>query len=688
MSETNERTDWIKRMLGMPIPLEGMGPLRVGPPPPTIDRPRRGLERNRNVRGERIKNVAPPLVRKYGDQEITSTQFGGITYKAPRPPVSEINFAGGGGKGTALLGAVQALQDGTLANCKKINGASVGAITTALLAAGIKLDELATVVDSQDTVSLITDGTMGGKMALLKTAMSNKGSPLTGDGVKEVVAGAVTGSLQMRCVEMRENGDDVSQVERLLGEIDPKLGPTFKQMKQLADLGVPGVKEMSITGTYREELELSKLSGAGVEKLSDKDKSRTGKLFIFSADNTPDMPVSLAVQASAAFPVAFKPVDIDLSKYMGKQKGEGDYEVWKVRFVDGGVMNNTPTKASIGDEMPLDPLPTGSEMNFVFEGSDSANVITKKNFKITSSAGMGDKVTKSNNWAAEYGLFLDAQEHANDFVVVPLKFKYTDLKGKKRAVDMSGTAGGTLNFTPKPQDVAQIRKRTKESTEQNIQQRKEPLATQFATEQQMLLAIGMNELQQMIVAKPPFPRAQEAKDLRLAVAQGVDQFKLGDRSSDSAERKKKTEAFLKALDELAKGDPDRLGYIAREIHKAKLDDVIDHVGDKGMSPTGLGDAVGLVSEAKKVFAISQRLLKEMIYPKMGVEKEGGASFTLLETAAKALRKAVSWMDLHKQLFVMFGHYNNKRDTRSRRGHAQFAKDIDAEIENMMRVSKK
>jgi exoenzyme U len=692
MGETLERADWIRRMLGMPIPLEGMGPLRVGPPPEDIDRPSSGGGMTINGtslrlgKGGRVRPTTKPTTETFGKIAVTRTKGGGpVSYTAPRPPIAELNFAGGGGKGTALFGAVQALQSGTMDKVKRVNGASVGAITSALLAAGITVDELKTVVDSESTVTKITDGTMGGFLAMIKSAKDNKGSPLTGEGVRDVVAGAMGGAIQKRIKEAREAGGLPKEAEDLIARIDIKDGPTFLQMRELSHY-IPAIKEISVTGTYREELDLSDYGG---KQISDTDKNQEGQLFIFSADTTPDMPVALAVQASAAFPIAFKPVDIDLSKYMKDAPGGGKPDAWKVRFVDGGVMNNTPTQSSIGNERPLDPLPTEGSLNFVFQGSDSAEVIEGKHKfapggKIL--GGIGDKVTKSKNWAAEFGLALDAQEHAEDFVVVPLKFQYKNAKGKTRKVDMSGTLNGTLNFTPKPEDVQEIRKRTKDATEKKLKEREAPVTTQFANTMQMFMAIGMDELAELARGQPPFEGAAEAHKMREDVNGLIALARTNKLPEDKDKKQAAIGDFLKMLDDLAKDDPDRTAYIAREIHKARLDAVIDGAADKTMPKTGVGSAIGMVSEAKKVYSFGQRIMKGLIIPKMRIERKGGASFDLLMEVCAKLRKAVSWDEVIEQLALTARHYLGKSDKLlGWHGHEQFYNDIKSELNGATRM---
>src|SRR5579862_1120981 len=74
--------------------------------------------------------------------DITIGTDGRVALTAPPPPLREVTFSGGGGKGAALPGAVKAMErTGVLAEVQVFNGASVGSMTAALLAAGVTADE-------------------------------------------------------------------------------------------------------------------------------------------------------------------------------------------------------------------------------------------------------------------------------------------------------------------------------------------------------------------------------------------------------------------------------------------------------------------------------------------------------------------------------------------------------------------
>ena len=133
---------------------------------------------------------------------IAKSPDGRVSLTAPRPPIQEITFSGGGGKGAALPGAVRALeQSGVLKDLKVVTGASVGSMTAALVAAGITAKEFETVANDDATGARITEGTGGTKLGMLKAAMSNRGSPLTGQGLEDTVRDVLDETLRKRMME-------------------------------------------------------------------------------------------------------------------------------------------------------------------------------------------------------------------------------------------------------------------------------------------------------------------------------------------------------------------------------------------------------------------------------------------------------------------------------------------------------
>ena len=113
--------------------------------------------------------------------------------------------------------------------------------------------------------------------------------------------------------------------EQLAGN---KTGPDLRRLPRLAKV-IPAIKEVVMSGTYTKEFTTT--TKGGKERQGGRGGNHDGQLYIFNADSEPDLEVAVAVHASASFPGVFKPVDIKIASGI------------VVRFVDGGVMNNTPT---------------------------------------------------------------------------------------------------------------------------------------------------------------------------------------------------------------------------------------------------------------------------------------------------------------------------------------------------------
>jgi hypothetical protein len=375
--QANQRLDAVEALLKNGSGTASRKQIRFAPVPKNIPRPSGGVKIGVGRRRSGVVIAPAPQVAQANDfvgtggRKITVAKSpnGVVRFTAPAPPVREITFSGGGAKGSALPGAVKALQNsGVLKDAKKIAGASVGSMTAAMVAAGATSQEFSAVGNDDSTTARIVEGTGGTKMGMLFAAIKNEvttgsGNPLTGKGLEDLVRDVLDQTLRKRIVEyMEQCGKDskapdenvVKIAKRLSGN---KAGPTFLDYRQLSKV-IPAIKEVVITGTYTEE---SIIDDKG-NKSGLKDGNREGQLYVFDADSEPDMEVAVAVHASASFPLAFKPVDIKLSSGL------------TVRFVDGGVMNNTPTSSSIGNERKLDTVPDSRAMTFVFEDSDGPGI--------------------------------------------------------------------------------------------------------------------------------------------------------------------------------------------------------------------------------------------------------------------------------------------------------------------------
>ena len=376
---------------------------------------------------------------------------GRVAMTYPPPPMQEITFSGGGGRGSALPGAVKALRDlGALRDAKVLNGASVGSMTAALVAAGITPEDFTRVSNDPRTGEVISQG-RGTAGLILKGIAGNR---LSGEGLENLMRQTIGESVQKQIKKFLSTGTPDPQVLEMLQQIDGKIGRgggvTFGELRSLSKV-IPDIKELNVAGTFMSD------DSATPGKMEKKGKPQ---LAIFNADTEPDLDIATAVHASAALPPVFQPVNIRLSSGITAQ------------FEDGGVMNNAPTTDLVGAKRSLDPMPDGGKMAFVFEGDDDEVLEgnATPEFK-----GMNDRFSKAPNSAAEYAKKRGLADRPEDVVKVPLKFP--DKKGKEK--DFSTFGGGTLNMNMKVEDKLALQNITEKATKAYLDKRDEPKTTKF-----------------------------------------------------------------------------------------------------------------------------------------------------------------------------------------------------------------
>ena len=208
---------------------------------------------------------------------------------APSPqPIRNLVFSGGGVRGVAYVGAIDALEKASvLSGVRRVAGASAGAITAGLLAAGADAERFAQLFSELSFPAFLVDrwGIFGDVVRLFRRYGLHTGDPLV-KWLRDVVA-------------------------RLTRE---SLG------REQADITLA-------------ELAREALSGAPVRRFFGVGTNLTLQIpEVFSAASTPELPLWQAMRASASFPLVFAPFTIDGAIY-----------------VDGGLTWNYPIDLFDGD---------------------------------------------------------------------------------------------------------------------------------------------------------------------------------------------------------------------------------------------------------------------------------------------------------------------------------------------------
>lgn len=602
----------------------------------------------------------------------------------PPPPITEVTFSGGGGKGAALPGAVRAMQEAHVFDqVRKVAGASVGSMTAAMLAAGMNADEFEQVANDPRTSAAIMEGhsTTAIKAGTALGLLRKDDAPLTGEGLQALVRARMDEALRKRLTEYlaahqppaaAADPQVFSVLERLSSDDQ---GPTFLDLRRLSAI-IPAIKELVVTGTFVEVT-------AGGEELplrAGGDKPPP-KLYVFDADSEPQLPVAQAVQASAAFPGAFKPVILTLASGV------------TAKFIDGGVLNNTPTESTLGRDRKLDPVPQSRAMTFVFddgEGAVDQLLQGKVKPEVGKTAQIMDWLVGAPNAAGDYATARDLAEHPEQLVKVPLKFT-ASIAGKQRALDYTGTAGGTLNFDMPLPEKQVLQAQTREATTAQIRQQDADRSQTFASDDAMFMAVPLPELQALVHGA--YPQADQALAFRSQVAAALQRLQPIQDTLQSLPLERAAAALdavsdeLDALQRASHGAPEWQDYVARELNRGALDGLVGDLGEllrKGAADTlqvqRLRDnplcQAALATRAQVELRQRVRTLEtELIYPYLKKQTEGGTGLQTLVTMDERLRAATTAAQFNQALELGIRHFAHKRDLPPRTGHAAFAEAL-------------
>lgn len=219
--------------------------------------------------------------------------------------IRNLVFKGGGIKGLAYVGVLQALaEEGILKNIENIGGASAGAITALAIALGYSNDEIEEILKTLDFKGILEDGhgaSLFGVINLAKTYGIHPGKKFRQWISKEI--------------------------------IEPKLG---KANATFSDLNskVRSQKDKTADARFRDV----HMVGTNLS---------TSSQEIFSYYTTPDVSLADAICISMAIPIFFEP-KIHQKDNKGKfiKEENGALSIVSAKegemYVDGGVVNNYP----------------------------------------------------------------------------------------------------------------------------------------------------------------------------------------------------------------------------------------------------------------------------------------------------------------------------------------------------------
>lgn len=266
---------------------------------------------------------------------------GQYTLIMPAPPIKNLAIAGGGAKGVILPGAIRAFDEfktaqGTFREqLQNIAGSSVGAITAALLAAGMSAERFIEVSRNMDFKQLLGTGygpvLLDGKpiVAFIRTYLkesigNNLKSYFEVDDLSQITSKKIIDKLASSTSEEPEK--ILSGILDVLKEVSKaeadNVRITFSMLRSLHRMHPLIFKDLTVTATCRDN----------------------GQLCHFNAELTPDLDISIGCRASGSLPLVLLPVRIEKEflhpGYSTIQNGKQT-----LSFVDGGYLDNIPVAA-------------------------------------------------------------------------------------------------------------------------------------------------------------------------------------------------------------------------------------------------------------------------------------------------------------------------------------------------------
>lgn len=592
---------------------------------------------------------ARTLIGSLGERQISLVQNaeGRFELRLNPPALKTVVLSGGGAKGTAFPGVLQALQQrGVLDNVDQVYGASAGAISAALLAAGIAVEDFTETTNQLDFVALMhgeidpsaPDGYISGvshpwlsKIPLLGDTLGKIGS--NGVPLEQTVRQLARSSLASRLSQwLQQNPQSSVAKDRVLAlqqRLQQGEGVTFAMLREAHQL-IPQVKEFSCSVVR---------------------KDQPAQLMMFSADTTPELDIGRAARASAGLPVAFSPIEVaTLFDVEGAEP---------VQFIDGGALLNTPSPSVIDGDGLAPPIPQPDQLIVQFESVPVDRTAT----------GLKDKLIEQmlglEMWASDHYMNKQLESPAlrNQVLTLPLQMESKDYRS------------ATSDFGISVEERTLLQQHAAQATLQHLDQRAaEQISVTFDTLEQCYLALDLPELQ--LLAQQQVEGAAATLQLRLQMDAAVDDLAAAiKRQPDRLNPNNRAiRAALDMMDKLAAGSVSalppgsvdaaraqrqgRLDYLARRLNRAGQPELQRWLSTRlGPGRTTQTERAARELEAQvSVKTIGHRLQRELIQPALLIYKEQPGNIQLFKRIEQQVASASSRQDLGRALQQVLDEY--------------------------------
>lgn len=529
-----------------------------------------------------------PLACGPTDRSISIVRHGdgSVDVTLDRPPITKLVLSGGGAKGAAYSGFVEALEaKHAMDPIRTISGSSAGAISAAVLASGMSHARFDKILDDIPLTSLL-DSTnvivktiqnawskLGEKLKSLPLAqllcdllprLGSRGMPL-----ENLIREESCKALFERCKHHPKPLSEAAQ--QAVANVEKNQYVTFADLAVLSK-EIPQIKTVEITGTVMFE--------------------EGTQLVVFSEKTTPHMDIAVAARISASLPVVFsKPI------LQGQPFQLLDATA---ACADGGILDNTPV--GYNPVASMSPIPDSESLILVFEAEES----DQENQRGTGISALIDSVLKAPHTASSAWNAEQLKHFADQIVVVPLKSEKGDYRGAVKGTVNFGMSVETKNYLQEElRKVVQTHLDKRDATQQTFS---------FTSIENALLALSDKDFEQLSAALKDDETCAEAITFRHHAQRALTQLKAAIReanqTSDALEPTPQMHMAIWALDQLA-DQPGRLEWLAKRLNHGNDPDFMQFLQaaadwDKG-APSAISEVTGHAVEQMHLHDIATRI---------------------------------------------------------------------------------
>jgi exoenzyme U len=572
---------------------------------------------------------------------ITRQQDGSASVTLQRPPLTSLVLSGGGAKGAAYPGAIQALEaQGKLEGIRTLSGSSAGAITAALLAAGMNASEFKALSDKMDFICLLDSPVKSINLAQHMSGESGK---------------TIAGVLEK--LKLGKLGSFVQLLSNILPRLKSEAVPLEKTLKQesgrsvLAQLKAhPELASRPEIASIRQRLEqgggvtfgdLARLS-RHIPAIKELNITGTGmfdgrpQMILFNASLTPDMEIARAAHISGSFPIVFSRPEEQHQPFLAQ--GE------RLSLQDGGVMLNVPVPELIHPEARGATISEHDNLILKFEG-DSGKPADRGTLK----GAVADWVVGAPVGARSALQTKGLDAFADQMVTVPLKSEHGDF---------TGTLSGTLNFTMSDADKQHLQEKLAEAVGQHLDVRaSDRKAYQFQDLESALLALSERDF--AAVARESSPEVQATAHFRQAAQEQLSVVVASVLSQDPSVRLELSGSLAQALGQLSElaDSPARRDWLATQFNQgdnpalARLLDTPSTTGRFTVLDQGKEEA-----KRREVATVAHNIIQEVIYPSLFRPGQPDANVALLRKTEHALIDATAPAEVNAALGELADNY--------------------------------